>query len=51
MSQGTVLYRFRLHLSDVDRSVYEELDFRLALHPSESLAFLLTRMLAYALNY
>jgi uncharacterized protein YaeQ len=34
----------------VDRSVYEALDFRLALHPSESLSFLLTRMLAYALN-
>jgi uncharacterized protein YaeQ len=45
-----VLYRFRLDLSDVDRSVYETLDFRLALHPSESFAFLLTRMIAYALN-
>jgi uncharacterized protein YaeQ len=50
MSQGAVLYRFRLDISDVDRSVYEKADFRLALHASESLPFLLTRMLAYALN-
>jgi uncharacterized protein YaeQ len=34
----------------VDRSVYEKLDLRLAQHASESTAFLLTRMLAYALN-
>jgi uncharacterized protein YaeQ len=44
------LYRFRLNLSDIDRSVYESLDFRLALHPSEAHSFLLTRMIAYALN-
>lgn len=50
MSQGTVLYRFRIQLSDIERSVYDELDFRLAQHPSESLTFLLTRMLAYCLN-
>lgn len=48
---STLLYRFRLDLSDVDRSVYQRLDFRLALHPSEAIPFLLTRMLAYALNY
>ena len=50
MSVGSVLYRFRLNVSDVDRSVYEKLDLRLAQHPSESIAFLLCRMLAYALN-
>ncbi len=50
MSQGTVLYRFRLDLSDVDRGVYERFDFRMAQHASESLPFLLTRMLAYSLN-
>ncbi len=50
MSVGTQLYRFRIQLSDVDRSVYDELDFRLAQHPSESRAFLLTRMFAYCLN-
>jgi uncharacterized protein YaeQ len=45
------LYRFQINLSDVDRGCYERLDFRLMQHPSENLAFLLTRMLAYALNY
>lgn len=51
MSQGAVLYRFRIDLSDVDRSVYEQLDFRVAQHKSESAAFMLTRVLAYALNF
>jgi len=45
------LYRFRIDLSDVDRGVYEALDFRAALHPSESLPYLVTRVLAYALNF
>jgi len=51
MSHGHTLYRFQLELSDIERSVYESLDFRLSLHPSESLSFLLTRMIAYALNF
>ena len=38
-------------MSDVDRNVYETLDFRLARHPSESARYLLTRLLAYALSY
>lgn len=50
MSPPVQLFRFQLSLSDIDRGAYEELDFRLAMHPSESHAFLLTRMLAYALN-
>lgn len=50
MSQATVLYRFRIDLSDVDRGVYDQLDFRLALHPSESHLYFLTRVLAYSLN-
>lgn len=50
MSQGSQLYRFRLELSDIDRSVYEPVDFRLAQHKSESIPFLLTRAIAYALN-
>jgi uncharacterized protein YaeQ len=45
------LYRFRIDLSDVDRGVYEALDFRAALHPSESLIYLVTRVLAYALSF
>lgn len=44
------LYRFQINLSDIDRARYETLDFRLALHPSESHEYLLTRMLSYVLN-
>jgi len=44
------LYRFRIELSNIDQGVYEGLDFRLVLHPSETHAYLLTRMIAYSLN-
>lgn len=47
MAVGSTLYRFDISLSDVDRGVYESLELRVALHPSETLAFLLTRTLAY----
>lgn len=47
---STALYRFQINLSDVDRNRYEALDFRLQQHASETLSFLLTRMLAYSLN-
>jgi uncharacterized protein YaeQ len=50
MALPSTLYRFRLNLSDVDRDVYKELDLRVAMHPSESQPFLLTRIIAYALN-
>lgn len=46
-----MLYRFEWDLSDIDRNIYQTLDFRIALHPSESLPYLLTRALAYALSY
>lgn len=46
-----MLYRFQIDLSDVDRNIYQILDFRVALHPSESSSYLLTRVLAYVLNY
>ncbi|MCC6137955.1 MAG: YaeQ family protein [Bdellovibrionaceae bacterium] len=47
----SMLYRFEWDLSDIDRNIYETLDFRIAQHPSESLPYLLTRALAYALSY
>lgn len=46
-----MLYRFEIELSDIDREVYESLEFRVAQHPSENAAYLLSRVLAYALNY
>ena len=51
MALGALMYHVEIALSDVDRSVYEALDLRLARHPSESMRYLLTRMLAYALSY
>jgi uncharacterized protein YaeQ len=51
MGISTTLYRFRIELSDIDRGIYEPLDFRVALHPSESMPYLLTRVIAFALNY
>lgn len=46
-----MLFHFQLSLSDIDRGVYENLDFRVVQHPSENLAYLLTRVFAYALSY
>ena len=46
-----MLYRFTIELSNIDRGVYETLDFRVSQHPSEIPSYLLTRTLAYALSY
>ncbi len=51
MAQPATLYRFRVSLSDIDRGVYESIDLRVAKHPSEIDHFLLSRVLAYSLNY
>jgi len=48
---GSTLYRFEISVSDVDRSVYETLDLRVALHPSESMPHMLARVLAYCLAF
>lgn len=50
MAIPSTLHRFKIRLSDVDRGLYETLDLRVARHPSESVPYLLTRVLAYALN-
>jgi uncharacterized protein YaeQ len=51
MAPNATVHHVQVTLSDVDRSVYEELDLRLARHPSESARYLLTRLLAYCLSY
>jgi uncharacterized protein YaeQ len=51
MALGATIYHFEIAFSDVDRSVYESLDLRVARHPSESVRYLLTRTLAYCLSY
>ena len=45
------IYTFDIELSDVDRGVYETLALRVARHPSEAEDYLVTRVLAYCLEY
>ena len=51
MALGATLYTFDIELADVDRGVYETLALRVACHPSETEEYLLTRVLAYCLEY
>jgi len=45
------IYAIEIDLADNDRGVYESLNLRVARHPSESEEYLVTRILAYALEY
>lgn len=47
MAQPSVTRRFLIQLSHVDAGVYQHLDLRVAQHPSETLRYLLTRLLAF----
>jgi len=51
MALTATVYNFDIALSDVDRSVYEQLAFKAACHPSETPEYFLTRVLAYCLEY
>lgn len=51
MALSSTIYNFEVAISNVDRGVYENLKFPLARHPSESLPYLLTRLLAYCLEF
>ena len=51
MAQTATLYSFEVELAHVDRGVYASLAFRVAQHPSETDEALLTRVLAYCLEY
>jgi uncharacterized protein YaeQ len=51
MALGATIYNFKIELADSDRGVYAPLDLRVARHPSETEEYLLTRLLAYCLEY
>jgi uncharacterized protein YaeQ len=51
VAQSPTLYNFEIDLSHVDRGVYGALSFRVACQPSETPDFLLTRVLAYCLEF
>jgi len=48
---GATIYNFTVQLSNTDRGVYEALALKVARHPSEAEDYLLTRVLAYCLEY
>ena len=51
MAIGAVMHTFDVQLADLDRGVYDDLTLRVAQHPSETAAFMTTRVLAYCLEF
>jgi uncharacterized protein YaeQ len=51
MALGATIYTFDIELADSDRAVYQSLNLRVAQHPSETPDYLMTRVLAYCLEY
>lgn len=47
----STIFTIAIDLADMDRGVYESLDLRVARHPSETMEFMLVRVLAYCLEY
>jgi uncharacterized protein YaeQ len=51
MALTSTLYTLDITLSHVDRHVYESLQLRVPMHPSESAEYFVARVLAYCLEY
>jgi uncharacterized protein YaeQ len=51
MALTATIYHFTIQLADVDRAVYETLQLKVARHPSETAEYLVTRVLAYCLEF
>ncbi|HWS50555.1 MAG TPA: YaeQ family protein [Microbacterium sp.] len=51
MAIGSTMHTFDVQLADTDRGVYEDFALRVARHPSETDAYMTTRVLAYGLEY
>jgi uncharacterized protein YaeQ len=51
MALTSTMYALQVELAQVDRNVYESLEFRMAMHPSESGEYFVARLLAYCLEY
>jgi uncharacterized protein YaeQ len=51
LALGATIYTFDIEVADSDRAVYETLNLRVAQHPSETPDYLLTRVLAFCLEY
>lgn len=51
MAIGSTMHTFDVQLADTDRGVYDDFSLRVARHPSETDAYMLTRLLAYCLEF
>jgi uncharacterized protein YaeQ len=51
MAQTATIYNLSIDLSNVDHGVYEQLELRIARHPSETAEYMLVRVLAYCLEF
>jgi uncharacterized protein YaeQ len=51
MALTATIYNLEVELADMDRGVYETLQLRVARQPSETAEYMLTRVLAYCLEY
>ena len=51
MALTATIYNANVELNDVDRGVYESFALRVAMHPSETLEYLATRLVAYCVEY
>jgi uncharacterized protein YaeQ len=51
MALSSTMYVFTVRLADADRAVYDTLALRVAQHPSETPEYLISRVLAYCLEY
>ena len=51
MAEAATIYQFSIDLSDMDRGVYETFTLRVARHPSETVEYMVVRVLAYCLEY
>ncbi|MEI7643776.1 MAG: YaeQ family protein [Chloroflexales bacterium] len=51
MAQTATIYTFAIELSDMDRGVYESLDLRVARQPSETMEYMLSRVIGYCREY
>lgn len=51
MALGATIHVFEIELADSGRGVYESFELRAARHPSETAEYLLTRVVAYCLEF
>jgi uncharacterized protein YaeQ len=51
MAIKPTIYKFNITLSDMNREIYETLNLTLAQHPSETAERMMTRVLAFCINF